>query len=158
MINIFGEEEFKTIKRFGSTIENYCVSESGDVYSGKSGKILKQFERGNPNNYGNVYKQVVIKTSDGTLNLPIHRIVIETWKPIDENPPDSLKDDWDSAPESFKLWVRNTAWVDHIDGDNKNNHVSNLRWVTPRENSYHVKSNGIEGLVKLDQSDETESH
>ena len=154
MINIFGEEEFRTIKRFGNLIENYYVSENGDVYSEKSKKILKQFERGNPNNYGNVYRQVILKTCHGTLNLPIHRIVIETWKPIDENPPDSLKDDWDYAPESFKLWVRNTAWVDHIDGDNQNNHVSNLRWVTPRENSYHVKANGIERLAEQHQSDE----
>ena len=145
MINIFGEEEFKPIKRFDIILENYCVSKNGDVYSKKAGKILKQFARGNPSNYGNVYKQIKL----GDLNLPIHRIVIETWKPIDQYPPEPLKNDWKKAPESFRQWVRDTAWVDHIDGNNTNNHIDNLRWVTPRQNNFYVKTNGTEGLVEL---------
>ena len=159
MINIFGEDEFRTIKRFGNLIENYCVSKSGDVYSEKTKKILKQYNRGNSNNYDNVYKQIAIKTSNGyVINLPIHRIVIETWSPIDNNPPDSLKDEWDNAPECFKQWVRNTAWVDHIDGDKQNNHINNLRWVTPRQNNFYVKLNGTEGLAQFYQSDKEASN
>tara|TARA_X000000368_G_C22533151_1_gene494441 strand:+ start:30 stop:488 length:459 start_codon:yes stop_codon:yes gene_type:complete len=143
ILNIFGEEEFRTIHRSGKMVENYFVSKSGDVYSGKTKKLRKQSKRGNPNNYGNVYNNVPIRDFDGTiLNCSIHRAVMETWKPIDEYPPDQLKDDWDKAPESFKQWVRDSAFVDHIDGDKENNHVNNLRWVTPRQNNFYVKSNG----------------
>ena len=143
ILNIFGEEEFRVIHRFGKMIENYFVSKSGDVYCGKTKKIRKQWKRGNPNNYGNTYNNIVLRDSEGSsLNLPIHRIVMETWRPIDEYPPDQLKDDWDNAPECFKQWVRDTAWVDHIDGDRENNHINNLRWVTPRQNNFYVKSNG----------------
>ena len=40
ILNIFGEEEFRVIHRFGKMIENYFVSKSGDVYSGKTKKMI----------------------------------------------------------------------------------------------------------------------
>lgn len=36
----------------------------------------------------------------------------------------------------------NTHQVDHIDCNPKNDHISNLRWVTPKENMAHVKEVG----------------
>jgi hypothetical protein len=38
---------------------------------------------------------------------------------------------------SFVPNPHNKPFVDHIDGDRANNHVSNLRWVTGRENSIY---------------------
>tara|TARA_B100000427_G_scaffold283948_1_gene256543 strand:+ start:42 stop:569 length:528 start_codon:yes stop_codon:yes gene_type:complete len=73
------------------------------------------------------------------ISVKIHRAVMEAWKPIDENPPDSLKDDWDNAPESFKQWVRDSAIIDHIDSDTSNNNIDNLRWVNSRENEFNRK-------------------
>ena len=43
-------------------------------------------------------------------------------------------------PEPVKQWVRDTAIVDHKDDDPRNNHVSNLRWVTPKQNQPHRKA------------------
>ncbi len=143
MITVFGEEEYKGVIRQDRLLENYHVSRCGDVYSTFSNKILKQHLRGNPENYGNVYRYVMIPHPDKkrhTYNLAVHRIVMETWKPIDKYPPEQLKDDWDKAPQSFKDWVKQTAWVDHIDGDSSNNHIDNLRWVTPRQNHWILKS------------------
>ena len=38
--------------------------------------------------------------------------------------------------------------VDHVDGDRLNNHVSNLRWVTPRENCLNRRPVGGSSEVK----------
>ena len=155
MINIFGEEEFKQIVRFGVEIPNYFISKDGRVYSKKSNIIRKPTIRERNGRVDHV--RISIPIPEGLLpngydyrkfgsgknvyELPttVHRAVMETWRPIDEYPPDRLKDDWDNAPESFKQWVRETAFIDHIDDDPTNNHVDNLRWVTPRENSAYIK-------------------
>lgn len=87
-----------------------------------------------------VYKSTDGKgSSNSSVRISTHRAVMETWKPIDEYPPDQLKDDWDKAPESFKQWVRDTAFIDHIDDDPTNNYLDNLRWVTPLQNHYRRK-------------------
>ena len=44
--------------------------------------------------------------------------------------------------EAFIPNPNNLPTIDHIDGDKTNNHVSNLEWVTHRENCrrYHAKN------------------
>tara|TARA_B100001996_G_C18574793_1_gene559891 strand:- start:50 stop:661 length:612 start_codon:yes stop_codon:yes gene_type:complete len=74
-----------------------------------------------------------------TKTIPIHRLMMETFKPIDDYPPADLADDWDSAPESFKKWVRRTALVDHKDDNAANNKLSNLRWTDCFGNSNYRK-------------------
>ncbi len=73
------------------------------------------------------------------VNVRYHRAVMESWRPMDEFPPIS-KEDWDKTPESAKQFIRDSAYVDHIDADTSNNHLSNLRWCTPLENSNYRKN------------------
>lgn len=49
--------------------------------------------------------------------------------------------------ETFILNTRKVSDVDHIDGNPSNNHVSNIRWVSKRENHHNMKRqyNNISG-------------
>ena len=135
MINLFGEENYKPVIRYGFQEEPYVISKSCEVINTKTGRILKQSLHGNKNNYNNTYWACSINGK----TVATHRLGMETWKPIDEYPPEQLKDDWDKAPESFKQWVRDTAWVDHLGDKETENHVDKMEWVTPRGNNWSVK-------------------
>ena len=52
-------------------------------------------------------------------------------------------EDWDKTPETAKQFIKDSAYVDHIDGDTSNNHVSNLRWCSPLQNSSYRKNRGL---------------
>jgi hypothetical protein len=86
----------------------YSVSNTGLVKHTRLDRLLKGYNR-------NGYVQVTIKTDDGgQLARLVHRLVAMAF--IENDDPD------------VKIYV------DHLDTDPKNNHVSNLRWVTPKEN------------------------
>ena len=73
-----------------------------------------------------------------SCNIKIHRAVMDAWKPIDEFPPIPMEA-WIKTPEAAKQFIRESAIIDHIDGNTENNHADNLRWCTPRQNNVHWK-------------------
>lgn len=68
------------------------------------------------------------------MNLQVHRLVMNAFKPIDDFPPERLLDCWDSIPTEAKMWIKQSVIVHHIDHNPENNHVDNLMYVTQREN------------------------
>lgn len=101
----------------------YMVSNHGRVKSilGKRELILTPFE----NRKG--YLCLTLRAANGKpLRTSIHRIVARVF--ID-NP--------NGKPA-----------VNHIDCDKKNNHSSNLEWVTPAENTCHAKKHNLLGKNK----------
>ena len=159
MINIFGEEEFKPIVRYQREIPGYYVSMDGRIYSEKtnrirsSNKVLEYSSTGKkrlkslkvdldiPVGYYPDYSFRKRRYGDSKelITVAVHRAVMETWKPIDENPPIPMED-WKMCPESAKQWIRDTAIIDHKDDNPMNNHVNNLQWVIPKDNNPHRKA------------------
>lgn len=154
MINLLGNEEFKPLVKNGTVIPNYYISEDGrianlrtnklmkvrNIYSKRSSRLEAQFlSLTVPNTLFDDYQYSQKNKNTVAFSVSVHRAVMETWRPIDKYPPASLKDAWNDVPEEWRQWVRDTALVDHIDDDPTNNHVNNLRWVTPRENSHYIK-------------------
>ncbi len=92
----------------------YLVSSHGRVFSSKSGKILTPHVTSG-------YYEVCIYGKDGRKNRRIHRLVAETFL---ENP-------------------KRKRCVNHKDGNKLNNDLSNLEWVSLKENSEHANNTGL---------------
>jgi hypothetical protein len=154
MIDLFGDKEWRPLVKMGKVLPYYYVSREGQIYNTKSGRIRQLHPKppdgyltaslSIPNDLYDDYRYF----SDGRVNtclmsVQVHKVVAETWLPLDENPPEKLKDTWDQVPEEWRQWVKDTAIVDHIDSKVDNNHSDNLRWVTPKQNNYSRKKNEL---------------
>jgi hypothetical protein len=85
--------------------DNYEVSDCGRVRNVTTARILKAGTR-------NGYQQVGLSKVGKIKTMKIHQLVAQAFL---ENP-------------------LNKKCIDHIDNNKLNNHVSNLRYATPREN------------------------
>ena len=95
-------------------IENYWpyqVTSWGRVYNKETGEFLTP----QPNEKG--YMRVDLYGPEGRKHFKVHRLVAEAFIP---NP--------NEKPQ-----------VNHIDGNNQNNSVTNLEWVTNAENVEKAK-------------------
>lgn len=107
-------EELKSIGN------DYSVSRTGEVYSHKRHKYIKQ--RVGPKGY-----MMVNLSINGTCKtFTVHRLVADAWIPNS-----------DSLPQ-----------VNHIDGDKTNNSVDNLEWCTASHNVIHAINTGLTHTAK----------
>lgn len=112
----------------------YYVSEDGHVWSEYSHKFICEL----PDRYG--YLKVRLSSTDLSNGkqhaYSVHRLVLENFNPVKDM--DKLQ-------------------INHIDGDKTNNAVSNLEWVTPKQNIEHAIKHGlraeINGGAKLSKED-----
>lgn len=108
-------KEFRVIKGF----ERYSVSNDGTVINNKTGAILSQREATNG------YMRVNLRRGDEPYEKPktrsVHRLVAEAFIPA----------------------IPGKDYVNHIDGNKKNNDASNLEWCTASENISHAVGTGL---------------
>tara|TARA_R100000231_G_scaffold41017_2_gene35790 strand:- start:224 stop:976 length:753 start_codon:yes stop_codon:yes gene_type:complete len=99
----------------------------------KKQKVSCQF----PENFFEDYQYTKKRDTDSNVvkMCSVHELVMGAFRPMDEYPPDRLKDCWDDIPQDAKTWIKQTVVINHIDHDPSNNHVDNLEYVTQRENS-----------------------
>ena len=86
--------------------ENYLIYEDGKVFSKKSNKFLKPF------NTKKGYLHIDLHNNKKRKTHKIHRLVGLHYIPNPDNKPQ----------------------IDHIDRNKLNNDISNLRWMTNKEN------------------------
>lgn len=105
-------ERYKQVPGF----PDYFVTESGDVYSQRlrGNEKIHRLRKLTPKNPGNPLKYYNVNLCrDGeVITFAIHRLVAEL----------------------FVDGYFDGAVVNHIDGNNRNNHYTNLEWVTQKEN------------------------
>ena len=95
---------------------SYKISSFGNIFSIKSNKIMK-LNDSSSNRYFSIY----LRKNQKGKGYSVARLVAKAFIP---------------NPDNKRI-------VDHIDGDKKNNHISNLRWATYIENGFNVKNQNI---------------
>jgi hypothetical protein len=99
----------------------YFVSKNGEIkriYTNGNEKILKPYY----NRDG--YQRVCLSKSNKKKNCSVARLVALSFIPN----------------------YKKMETVNHIDGDKNNNSVTNLEWMSSRENIYHALENGLHAL------------
>lgn len=96
---------------------HYFATDDGHIYSEHLGRnISEYFDKDG-------YKKVRLSNGDGSRKVfSVHRLVLETFEP---------------NPNSANLQVN------HKDGNKTNNSLSNLEWVTCKENIDHAYNLGL---------------
>ena len=104
----------------------YFVTEDGRVYSTKYNKLKELTKQENQGYYA-----IYLEKDKKQYRKSIHRLVAETYI---QNP-------------------NNLPQVNHIDEDKKNNHISNLEWVTQQQNIIHSNCRWIYRIENIKTGD-----
>ena len=172
------EEELTTVILNGIPIKEYSISKSGNVYShlkkinGEKGyfvvvfdisykKLLKphiskgyamldiSFDCGT---FDYVYASKSIGDTRQKITGRVHKLVIDSWKPFDQNLPKEINaKDYKKTPESIKVFLRELFIINHIDHNKSNNSLDNLERVTHKQNARAaIKHYGSIEIAPLD--------
>lgn len=117
----------KRINDFLPNIKDlYTINDNGEIFSDISGKMKTR-------NKGNTEYQIInfMTQEEKKKTYRVHRLVMMAFKPIKDM--DKLE-------------------VNHIDGDKKNNALSNLEWCSSSENQKHAFQTGLQQSRKGEKS------
>ena len=158
--------EMKPAICFGKEYDKWLVSECGKVWSLHFNRLLKGVvvRRCAKNNRRVItYVKLCMSTSkdfweDGSglsenrhhsttrRNIKLHKIVMDTWAPLYDNPPEGIVwEEWEIVRDLPTVYnhISKTICIDHINDDPTNNHLNNLRRTTSWDNNSARKSKGI---------------
>lgn len=95
---------------------DYYLDKDGNIYSSKRGWNKKKLNPSIDMRAGGYYRLKIITNDNEKVSMFIHRLMALTFLPNPENKEE----------------------VNHIDGNKLNNNLSNLEWVTKKENMLHA--------------------
>lgn len=100
---------------------NYYITDDGKVWSERTQKYLSfQYDKTG-------YVKVQMRSTDNKSHrYSIHRLVLENFKPVEN---------------------MENLQVNHIDGNKKNNNLTNLEWTTSEENIRHAIDNNLRATI-----------
>ena len=105
--------------------QNYEVFENGEVFSTLTHRFLKG------GCFSNGYEFVVLNIDGKSKNIMRHRLVARLFIPN----------------------INGKPCINHIDGNKKNNHVSNLEWCSHSENTRHaIMTGAIDKVCKIQRA------
>ena len=109
--DIVGYENYYQVSNLGNIRSVNRITFDGRKLKGKPIKL-------SINKFG--YEKFNVSTKKGQKQLRVHRCVLQSFNPINEN-----------------------LIVNHIDGVKTNNKLENLEWCTDSENKFHAYANGL---------------
>ena len=100
---------------------NYYITDDGKVWSERTQKFLSfQYDK-------NGYVKVQMRSTDNKSHrYSVHRLVLENFKPVEN---------------------MENLQVNHIDGNKKNNNLTNHEWTTSEENIRHAIDNNLRATI-----------
>jgi hypothetical protein len=124
----------KQIVYQGKVMEGYFIEQKNGrvrVFSDKKGKITNLSI---PTAGDALYPNFNFSVKGKTHSVSIHRVIAEHLIPF-PRPKNITERDWAATPETVKSIIKHAYRVNHIDHDKYNSDLSNLEWVTARENT-----------------------
>ena len=106
--------------------EDYLVSNFGNVRSFKNKKYVNGLPMKVQENRAS-YMKIILWKNGKRKELKLHRIVCELFNGV---PPEGKEQ------------------VNHIDGNKRNNHYTNLEWTSSSENTLHAYENGLKNHLR----------
>jgi len=144
------------------TVPGYYIAESGNAYSAFCGKGMgrgrevaegkeiidnlrllspstskmhRYFHLRVPPKFYDYEYRTNGKSQRQVLSVQVHQIVMQTWRPVNDYPPEKIKHVWDQTPIEIKNFIADCLFTNHIDHDPYNNNVDNLEYCTPMHNA-----------------------
>ena len=131
-------KNLKPVIHQGRIIKDYFISPHGTIYSNKRGK-LKRLAIHQYKTQSLQYPHSTLMENGKSIVVRIHRILGEVFLkfPRPKHIPYKL---WLKTPSIVKRELQKSYVIDHIDNNPSNYRLSNLRWVSAKENSvnYHT--------------------
>ena len=150
---------------YDKVIDKWLVSKCGKVWSNLKNRLLLGGRNYNYNFSTKRFTSIKLNLrtpiefwEDGSGNIDVkggkdkkrdiqlHKLVIDTWAPLYDNPPEGIVwEEWKIVRDLPSVYnhITKTITIDHIDDDPTNNHLDNLRRVTSWDNNYSRKAKGI---------------
>jgi hypothetical protein len=135
----------KQIVFSGIPMEGYFIERDGDqaiIYSSKVGYRRMSIPKKGKSNY----PKIKFRVNGKSISADIHRVIAENLIKF-PRPKSISPESWKNMPDDVKDHIKSLYFVNHIDHDKYNCNLSNLEWVTSKQNRHAYIKHQNSGAV-----------